>query len=444
MREIWSETHKRILWRKVWVALAQVESEFGLVTPEQLQDLIDHQNQVDVQKSLEVEKEVQHDLMAELRTFANQAHIGGGSLHLGATSTDIEDNTDALRIRESMEIVLDELRELVLLMADRTEAWAELPVIGFTHLQPAEPTTLGYRLAFTTQDIFNGWVTLRGIQIRGKGFKGAVGTAAAYTQLIGQSRFEEFEIRLCQLLELPFFPVTGQTSPRMQEYWVISALAGLAAPLNKLAFDLRILQSPVIGELSEPFGKQQVGSSAMPFKRNPVTSEKIDSIARWIAQLPRLAWDNAALSLLERTLDDSANRRSLLPEAFLAIDELVHSAIRIVKGISIDETAMQRNLQEYGIFAALEPVLMELTRAGADRQSMHAILRNHAMKAWEATRQGEQNPLARLVANDEKLFPYLSSNQLLELMTNLNHLGIAPERAREMAALVRKSLAAQV
>jgi adenylosuccinate lyase len=317
-------------------------------------------------------------------------------------------------------------------------------VIAFTHLQPAEPTTLGYRLAFVTQDLFSTWEVLHGIQIRGKGFKGAVGTSAAYAQLVGMSRFDDFESHLSRLLDLPFYPVTGQTSPRMQEYWVISALAGLAATLNKLAFDLRILQSPVIGELSESFGKGQVGSSAMPFKRNPVTSEKIDSIARWIAQLPRLAWDNAALSLLERTLDDSANRRSLLPEAFLASDELLRSATQLIQGLSTDQSAMQRNLQEYGIFAALEPVLMELTRAGADRQFMHARLREHSMHAWEATRHGDHNPLADLISNDEKLQAYLPASQLRQLMNNLNHLGIAPDRARKMAAHIRRSLVTQV
>lgn len=443
MREIWSEIHKRLLWRKVWVALAQAESEFGLVTSEQLQDLQAHQTQVDVQEALEIEKVIQHDLMAELQTFAGQTPTGGGILHLGATSTDIEDNSDALRIRESLQIIYTSLRELLLLLADRTEVWADLPVIAFTHLQPAEPTTLGYRLAFITQDVFAAWEQLHSLNIRGKGFKGAVGTAAAYTQLIGQSQFANFEARLSQLLDLPFYRVTGQTTPRIQEYWLISALAGLAAPLNKLVFDLRLLQSPVIGELSEPFGKQQVGSSAMPFKRNPVTAEKINSLARWMAQLPRLAWDNAAMSLLERTLDDSANRRSLLPEAFLGIDELLRSTIKILNGLTVDQPAMRRNLQEYGAFAALEPVLVELTRAGADRQAMHAILRRHAMQAWETTRRGAPNPLVDLVVNDEKLLSYVPASDLQRWMTDLSHLGIAPDRARDVAAMVQRSLAIQ-
>ena len=200
-----------------------------------------------------------------------------------------------------------------------------LPLIALTHLQPAEPSTLGYRLASYAQDLLEDWHMLRERRqsLRGKGFKGAVGTGASYAELIGAENLAGFEQRLSEQLGLPFYPVATQVYPRKQDYRVLSALAGLGGSLYKFAFDLRILQSPSLGELSEPFGKKQVGSSAMPFKRNPISAEKIDSLARSLAQMPRVAWDNAAHSLLERTLDDSANRRSLLPEAFLITDELL-------------------------------------------------------------------------------------------------------------------------
>ncbi len=229
--------------------------------------------------------------------------------------------------------------------------------------------------------------------LRGKGFLGAVGTGAAYAELIGLEALPAFQTRLSEQLDLPFFPVATQVYPRKQDYQVVSALAGLGASLYKFAFDLRILQSPPIGEWSEPFGRQQVGSSAMPFKRNPINAEKIDSLARQLAQMPRLAWDNAAHSLLERTLDDSANRRVLLPESCLLVDELLHTTSRVLAGLQIDQAAMLRNLAEYGPFAAIERVLMALGKAGADRQAMHERLRQHALDAWEALRAGQPNPL---------------------------------------------------
>ena len=218
--------------------------------------------------------------------------------------------------------------------------------MAFTHLQPAEPSTLGYRLALYGQDLLHDYQVIRNqaTGIRGKGFKGAVGTSAAYAELLGADKLAEFEKKLSKKLDLPFFQVASQVYPRKQDYEVISALAGLGASLYKLAFDLRLLQSPSIGELAEPFGDKQVGSSAMPFKRNPIRSEKINSLARFLASLPRIAWDNAAHSLLERTLDDSANRRILLPEACLAADELLRTANSILSKLRVDETAIARNL----------------------------------------------------------------------------------------------------
>lgn len=440
MRQIWSETHKRRLWRRIWVALAQVEAEYGLVSAEQLDNLREHQDQVDIERALNIEASIHHDLMAELQTYAEQAPTGGSILHLGATSTDIEDNADALRIRESLEQVISKLGNLLIDLATRIDEWADLPELAFTHLQPAEPTTLGYRLAFSAQDLLGAWEHLRRLQIRGKGFKGAVGTAAAYTQLVGNITIDTFETRLSELLDLPFFPVTNQTSPRSQEYWVISALAGMAASLHKFAFDLRLLQSPVIGELSEPFRKQQVGSSAMPFKRNPILAEKIDSLCRMLAQMPRVAWDNVALSLLERTLDDSANRRWFLPEAFLVASEILQAIEQIIQGLQVNKQIIQQNLREYGTFSALEPLLMELSRAGADRQVMHSRLRDHAMEAWQAIRRGEPNPLLSLIANDQDLHAFLPGEQLRKIMTSTGYLGIAPSRAREIAAIIRRSV----
>ena len=393
-------------------------------------------------RALEVEAHIHHDLMAELKVFAEQCPLGGGILHLGATSMDIEDNADVLRQRESLDLVLTALQELLLLLVQKVDTWAELPLIAFTHLQPAEPSTLGYRLASYAQDLLTDWQALQATRsaLRGKGFKGAVGTGASYAELIGADNLGEFERRLSTRLELPFFPVATQVYPRKQDFVLLSHLAGLGASLYKFAFDLRLLQSSPIGEVSEPFGKQQVGSSAMPFKRNPINAEKIDSLARLLAQMPRTAWDNAAHSLLERTLDDSANRRTLLPEAFLICDELLSTTKRILNGLQVNENAIKRNLAAYAPFAAVERILMALGKAGADRQVMHEYLREHSLAAWSAVQSGNTNPLVDLICHDPEITHYLPADQVCQLMDVTHYLGDAPLRARRMADTVRDAL----
>ncbi len=439
MQIIWSEVNKRRLWRLLWVALAEVEAQFGVLRSEQVNDLKAHMQQIDVSRALAIEAEIHHDLMAELQAFAEQAPIGGGGLHLGATSMDIEDNADVLRIRSSLDLILERLQPILLDLAKKIDAWADLPLMAFTHLQPAEPSTLGYRLAQYAQDLLTDWQALSAIRasLRGKGFKGAVGTSASYAELLGVEKLPEFDERLSGILKLEFFPVSTQVYPRKQDYQVIAALAGCAGSLYKFAFDLRILQSPSFGELSEPFGKKQVGSSAMPFKRNPIQAEKIDSLARSLAQMPRLAWDNAANSLLERTLDDSANRRSLLPEAFLIMDELLLVAKKIITGLQVDEGALRHNLDLYGPFAASERVLMAASKAGADRQALHERLRVHAMAAWGELQAGKSNPLVKYITQDSELLDVLSASELTALMNASQHVGDAPVRARQLAKEVR-------
>jgi adenylosuccinate lyase len=443
MRALWSEAHKRRLWRQLWVALAETQAEYGLVNAEQAADLRLHADEIDIPRALEIEAEIHHDLMAEVRTFTEQAPLGGGKLHLGATSMDIEDNADALRMRQSLDIVLEGLRGLLRIFAGKIEAYADKPLIAFTHIQPAEPSTLGYRLATYAQDLLEDYQALAAVRagMRGKGFKGAVGTGASYAELIGAENLTEFEQKLSARLGLPFYPIATQVYPRKQDYTVVSALAGLGGSLYKFAFDLRLLQSPPVGELSEPFGRKQVGSSAMPFKRNPVSSEKIDSLARSLAGMPRLAWDNAAHMLLERTLDDSANRRTLLPEAFLTADELLRTASKIVDGLVVNAEALQRNMAIYGPFAASERALMALVKAGADRQAMHETLRQHALAAWAAVQAGQPNPLEDRLAADPDLLGFLPAAEIRACMDASHYVGDAPQRARALAAQIQASLA---
>jgi adenylosuccinate lyase len=442
MRKIWSETHKRELWRRIWLALAETQADYGLVQPAQIAELQANVTAVDVPRSLEIEAEIHHDLMAELRVYAEQCPSSGGILHMGATSMDIEDNAQVLLFREALALVTQRLESLILVFLELIDKWADFDVIGYTHLQPAEPITLGYRLAQYAQDLYMDWIVIRQLAsaIRGKGFKGAVGTGASFHDLLGLDDLADFEADVMDRLGLPYFTITTQTYPRKQEYQLVSALAGLGGSLYKFAFDLRVLQSPPVGELREPFGRSQVGSSAMPFKRNPIQAEKIDSLARALAQMPRLAWDNAAHSLLERTLDDSANRRSMLAEAFLISDELLIVAGRILAGLEVDELAIARNLATYGPFAATERLLMALSRAGADRQEMHERLRRLSLTAWQTIQRGKPNPLVELLCQDEGVLDYLPTERVRSLMTAEGYIGDAPQRAREWAQKIKSEL----
>jgi adenylosuccinate lyase len=437
MRAIWSEVNKRRLWRRIWVALAEAQSRLGLTTPEQVADLQAHVEQIDLDRALQIEAEIKHDLMAEVKTYAEQCPIGGGIIHLGATSTDVEDNADALRVRESLDLVLSSMRQLLRSLAAQVEKHADLPAMAFTHLQPAEPTTVGYRLAQTAQDTLIDYAELTRVRnaIKGKGFKGAVGTAASYIELLGSPlAYDDLETRIMEALELEAFQVSTQTYPRKQDWLVLNALAGLGMTLYKFAFDLRVLQSPLIGEWSEPFGAKQVGSSAMPFKRNPVNAEKIDSLARYLAQLPRVAWDDAAHSLLERTLDDSANRRVILPEAFLCADELLITAQKLITGLVINETAIARNFAIYGPFAATERLLMAAVKAGANRQELHEVIREHALQAWAEIGAGRSNALLETLCADPRVTQYVDAPTARTLLDARAHVGNASQKARVMAA----------
>jgi adenylosuccinate lyase len=440
MRKLWSELAKRRLWRRIWVALAEIQSEYGIVTQEQVADLQAHIDQIDIDRALEIEAETHHDVMAEVLVFAEQCQVGGGIIHLGMTSMDVVDNAEALRIRDALQLVINQGASVLLELCQLIEKWSDTPIMGYTHLQPAEPTTLGYRLALYTQDLYEDWRHLQYIRgsFRAKGLKGAVGTRASYKELFAGQDLDVVEERFSAHLGIKFADVTSQTYPRKQEYDLISTLAGVGATLYKLAFDIRFLQTPSIGEVAEPFRTRQVGSSAMPFKRNPIQSEKIDSLARLLAQFPRVAWDNAAHSLLERTLDDSGNRRTILPESFLIVDELLSVSVDILMGLEVNSAAIERNLAIYAPFAAQEALLMTLVKAGADRQEMHAILRKHALAAWEAVQRGETNPLNQILMNDPQLKTYLSSQEIqVGMQKGISYTGDAAYLARKLASRIQ-------
>ncbi len=442
MRAIWSERQKHLLWRKLWFVLAETQSEFGLVSPEQIQDLKVNLERIELQRIAEIEAELQHDLMAAIKAYAEQCPLGGGILHLGATSMDIKDNADAIRVYDSLLVIRQRLEELLEAFCGQIERYAQVPVMAVTHLQPAEPTTLGFRLAQYAQDLWIDWkeLLLRLEDFRIKGFRGAVGSDAAYIELIGEAEIERFQRRLAERIGLAFFEVTTQVYPRKQDFRIASLLAGIGASVHRFALDLRFLQSAFIGEWAEPFGERQVGSSAMPFKRNPIQAEKINALARQLAQLPRLAWDHAAHSMLENTLDDSASRRTLLPEMFLITDELLKTALRVVRNLVIHEENLRRNFERFASFAATERVLMAATRAGANRQAIHEVLRRLSMEAWEDLRQSGINRLAEKVIQSPILLNYLTKERLEELMSVEGYVGDAPQRSRRLVAAIRSDL----
>ncbi len=444
MRALWSEAGKRRIWRHIWVALARAQQQAGLVTAEQVADLEAHQDEIDWERAQEIERDLRHDLMAEVRTYAEQCPVGGAIIHLGATSMDIEDNADALRLFDALALIKPRLIAVLSVLAEQAEREADTLVMAYTHLQPAEPTTVGYRLAQYAYDFYVDLLDLEAVAgtIKGKGFKGAVGTAASYDHLLRDRGMTPLEMEALAMAELGIeaVPVSTQTYPRKMDFRVLNVLASIAQSAYKFAFDLRLLQSPLFGEMSEPFGSKQVGSSAMPFKRNPISSESICSLARYVAGLPRAAWDNAALSALERTLDDSANRRSVLPEAFLAVDEILRRVERIVSNINIGREGITRNLTSYGPFAATEPLLMELVSAGASRQEMHERIRLCSMEAWAAVMRGEANPLVKILTTDVEISAYLPPEKIKAIMAQGADAGTAPAACRELVIQIREAI----
>ena len=444
MKSLFSEEEKRRLLRQIWIALATAQKQAGLVTEEQLAELIEHKNDIDIERATAIEAEIHHDLMAEIKCYAEQCPRGGSIIHLGATSMDVLDNMEALRLRRATALIIEQVKTLLDAFLEKMEAFADMPCMAFTHIQPAEPTTIGYRFAQTAQDLTEDLRALELVltNIRGKGIKGAVGTSASYTELLkgrGMSAFE-LETVVMDSLGLKSFTAATQVYPRKQDWRIVSALSGLCCTLYKFALDFRLLQSPPIGEWSEPFGSKQVGSSAMPFKRNPINCEKVDSLCRFVSSQSEVLWQNAASTMLERTLDDSANRRVTLPECFLATDEILRTTTKVVKGMQIHQSGVKRNLATYGLFAASERLLMELGRKGANRQEMHELIRHYSLKAWSEVQEGEANTLAQMLSTDKTILSFMQVDEVLSSLNAEEYVGDAPMRTRMVIEEVKVAL----
>lgn len=443
MRKIFSEIKTRSEWRKIWVSIAEVQSDYGLVSKEEVNDLKNKSSEkhIDLKRAHQIENEIRHDLMAEIKTFAEQTPIGGGKIHLGATSADIEDNTDALKILQASNIILTRLVNAINSMAKNITKYADLPCMAWTHLQPAEPTTVGYRFANYAQDLLLDIYSIENFRksfLKGKGLKGAVGSSAGYKQLLKEKATpKEFEEKVMGQLGLDIFPITTQTYPRKMDHLMLSILSSISQSVHKFGLDIRILQSPVFGEISEPVSKSQVGSSTMAFKRNPVSSERMCSLARYVSTLPNTTFMNAAFNILERTLDDSANRRIVIPEGFLAVDECLSLYNKISSNISVNNIMIKHNLEKFGVFSGTEAILMEMVKKGSDRQKMHEKIRIYSFKAWDDISNGKKNPLKDLIINDSEIKKSLQMNVLNDLLDPSNYTGDASHRAR---AFVEESI----
>jgi adenylosuccinate lyase len=434
MRQLFSELEYRRIWREIWCEIARVQSRYGLVSRDELSEILDHKGQLNIARSHEIERRIKHDVMAELKAYAAQCPKGGGKIHLGATSADITDNADVIQIRKALSIILQKLLSCLKSLRGNVLKYADLPCIGWTHLQPAEPTTIGYRFANYAQDLVMDVHYIDSLiedYVYGKGIKGAVGTSASFATLLG-GRVEpiQMEKQIMRKFKTGTFPVTAQTYPRKVDFLLMSALASVAQSAHKFGFDVRLLQSPAYGELSEPFVKTQVGSSTMPFKRNPIYSERMCSLARYVSNFLEATWTNAADALLERTLDDSASRHLIIPESFLATDEILTLYNKIIRGIEVHVSVIKENLKKFGKFAGTEAVLMKLVQKGADRQEMHELIRRYSIDSWKGELKGEQNQLPIKLKNDSRIASKLEPREIDELLDPTRYIGDAPDRCK--------------
>ena len=410
------------------MALAEAQRSFGLVSTSELQDLRRNAANVDIDRSHQYEEVIKHDLMAELKVFAEQSRVGGGKLHMGATSADIEDNADVIRMGKALDILLTRLVGCLDALAQKIMEYRATVCMAWTHLQSAETTTIGYRFANYAQDLVLDLKLVEFLRrdiLRGKGIKGAVGTSASFVELLGQkAKPGKLEELVANRLGIEIFPVATQTYPRKMDFILLSVLASMTQSAQKFGLDIRILQSPVFGEMGEPIAKEQVGSSAMPFKRNPVKAERMCSLGRYVGSLPQVALQNASLTMLERTLDDSGNRRIILPEAFLATEECLTIYQALAKKLKIYPAGVKR----FGEFAGVEALLSRLVSMGADRQLLHEKLRQHSFVAWEAVMSGRESPLLQLLIGDSAISSKIGPQQIKKLLNPARYTGDATER----------------
>lgn len=404
MAAIFSAPHRYRTWRRLWIALASCQKELGLaISDEQIADLERAADNIDFARVAEIEGQTRHDVVAHLRHFAEVAPKGGGILHLGATSAFITDNTDALLSLEGLTLLRGRLAAMIHHLANFARRHKSQCTLAYTHFQPAQLTTVGKRACLWLQDFVSDYRELehRLQELRCRGVKGTTGTQASYMTLFDGdgAKIRQLDQMVSERLGFTASsPVTGQTYPRKQDTLVLHQLATIAESCHKMGTDLRLLQG--VGELSEPFDDKQVGSSAMAYKRNPVRAERLCGLSRRLLTDSFNGVLNSSTQWLERSLDDSSNRRLVLPDAFLTADAILGLAAHVAEGLRVRPTAIKARVDRELPFMATETLLMEASKRGGDRQELHERLRQYSFQAQDAVEGGQANPLIDLILAD--------------------------------------------
>lgn len=439
MQAIWSDRRKHESWRRFWLALAEAQHEMGLpVSREQVEAIRARlaMTEEDFRRAEEHERRLRHDVMAHVHALGDAAPAARGIIHLGATSQDVNCNAEALLIRESLDLACAKAARVVDALAAFAVKWKSLPCLAMTHYQPAQPTTVGKRAAMWAGDLLQALEHAERSRdsLRLRGLKGATGTQASFLGLFDgdAGKVAELERRVAEKLgwdQASLLIATGQTYPRIADAIVLSALACVASAVHKIATDIRLLCGRK--EIDEPFESEQIGSSAMPYKRNPMRCERACGLCRYVMALPACALDTAATQWLERTLDDSANRRLVLPEAFLALDGALDLMHNVASGLIVHEGAIRRNVEAEMPFLASENLMLASAKLGRDRQQVHEAIRRHAQEAGARVKDGDgaNDLLDRLRAE-----PLLKGVNIDAEVDASKYLGLAPRQVERFVS----------
>ena len=429
MQYIFSPDKKFRTWRKLWIALAETEKELGLdITEEQIEELKAHADDINYDVAKEREKVVRHDVMSHVYAYGKQCPNAKGIIHLGATSCYVGDNTDIILMSEALEIVRKKLINVIAELAAFADKYKNLPTLAFTHFQPAQPTTVGKRATLWMQEFMMDLEDLEYVKgsLKLLGSKGTTGTQASFLELFDgdQETIDKIDPMIAKKMGFETcYPVSGQTYSRKVDTRVVNVLAGIAASAHKMSNDIRLLQH--LKEIEEPFEKTQIGSSAMAYKRNPMRSERIASLSRYVmvdAMNPAIT---SATQWFERTLDDSANKRLSVPEGFLAIDGILDLCMNVVDGLVVYPKVIEKRLMSELPFMATENIMMDAVKAGGDRQELHERIRELSMEAGRNVKEkGLDNNLLELIAADPAF--NLSLEELQKTMDPAKYVGRAP------------------
>jgi len=423
MQALWGERRRIGLWRRLWLALMETQKELGLEIPDAaLTQLRAHLDDADLDKAAEYERRLRHDVMAHIHHLGDQAPAARPYIHLGATSAFVTDNADLLLMREAMVLLLGRIGAVLVALAKQARRYRALPCLAYTHFQAAQLTTVGKRMTLWMQDfaLDAEEVLHRVATMRFRGVKGTTGTQASFLELFDgdHAKVSELDTRVSRTMGFDaVFPVTGQTYTRKLDAQILAVLSGIAQSVAKFATDLRLLQHE--GEVLEPFEGEQVGSSAMPYKRNPMRAERMTGLARFVIELEGNAAHTAAQQWLERTLDDSANRRLVIPEAFLVTDALLVLATNVAAGLEVRESTIAAHVADAMPFLATERLLMRGVKAGGDRQRLHEVIRGHSL-------QGGKDLLERLAHDAE--FKRLGVRATAGELDPAEYVGRAPQQ----------------